>query len=85
MIDKSEDESVVRLLFGFNILDPSKTRIFMCSHFPEDCDVQMVNIFVSNNSSSTCMCVHTSIVQLNLIPAIVRISVNYALCCHDIH
>ena len=76
LIDKSEDESVVRLLFAFSILDPSKTRIFMCSHFPEDSDVQMVNIFVCTNSNSTRLCVHTSIVQLNFIPAKARIGAN---------
>ena len=42
VIDSSEDESVTRLLYAFNIVDPATTRTYMCSSFPEDGAVQEV-------------------------------------------
>lgn len=36
IIDPSEDESLVRLLFSYNILPEGKTRVFICSDFPSD-------------------------------------------------
>jgi hypothetical protein len=43
VIDSSEDESVTRLLYAFNIVDPATTRTYMCSSFPEDGEVQKIN------------------------------------------
>jgi hypothetical protein len=43
VIDSSEDESVTRLLYAFNIVDPATTRTYMCSSFPEDGAVQEIN------------------------------------------
>ena len=43
VIDSSEDESVTRLLYAFNIVDPATTRTYMCSSFPEDGEVQEVH------------------------------------------
>ena len=36
IIDPSDDESISRLLFMFNILRPYNTRTYMCSDFPGD-------------------------------------------------
>ena len=43
IIDPSEDESVVRLLFSFGILVRKKTRVFVCSDFPGDGQLQKIN------------------------------------------
>ena len=50
VIDPSEDDSLSRLLLMYKILDPKKTRTFMCSDFPEDSQLQKVG----------CECVCTS-------------------------
>ena len=42
LIDSSEDQSLVRLLFGFKILNRDKTRILSCSKLPGDSDSQKV-------------------------------------------
>ena len=42
VIDPSEDDSLSRLLLMYKILDPKKTRTFMCSDFPEDSQLQKV-------------------------------------------
>ena len=42
VIDPSEDDSLSRLLLMYKILDPTKTRTFMCSDFPEDSQLQKV-------------------------------------------
>ena len=42
VIDPSEDDSLSRLLLMYKILDPKKTRTFMCSDFPEDSHLQKV-------------------------------------------
>ena len=34
IIDPSEDDSLVRLLFEFGILDATKTKVYVCSDFP---------------------------------------------------
>ena len=36
IIDPSEDESLVRLLFSFGVLQRKETRVFMCSDFLGD-------------------------------------------------
>ena len=36
IIDTSVDESLSRFLFIFNILERSKTKVFVCSSFPGD-------------------------------------------------
>ena len=43
IIDPSEDDSLSRLLLMYKILDPKKTRTFMCSDFPEDSQLQKVS------------------------------------------
>ncbi|CAF1152820.1 unnamed protein product [Didymodactylos carnosus] len=44
IIDESEDESVVRLLFQTKILDPNRTTIFRLSDFPDDVDNELRNV-----------------------------------------
>ena len=44
IIDPSEDESVTRLLFMFDVLEFENTRTFMCSNFPGDSQLQKVSI-----------------------------------------
>ena len=36
IIDPSEDESLVRLLFSYSILPEGETRTYICSDFPSD-------------------------------------------------
>lgn len=36
IIDTSGDESLSRLLFSFELLDKSTTKVFICSSFPGD-------------------------------------------------
>ena len=43
IIDPSEDDSLVRLLFTFGVLDRQNTRVFVCSDFPGDTHLQKVN------------------------------------------
>ena len=42
IIDPSEDSSVVRLLFSFDVLQRDNTRIYVCSNFPGDNQLQKV-------------------------------------------
>ena len=42
IIHASEDDSLVRLLFQFKILERQNTRIYMCSDFPGDSELQKV-------------------------------------------
>jgi len=43
IIDPSEDESVTQLLFMFGILKRENTRMYMCSNFPGDGQLQKVS------------------------------------------
>jgi hypothetical protein len=45
IIDSSEDGSLVRLLFSTGVLERGKTRVYMCSDFPGDAQLQKVNIW----------------------------------------
>ena len=42
IIDPSEDDSLVRLLFSFGVLQRKETRMFVCSDFPGDSQLQKV-------------------------------------------
>ena len=42
IIDPSEDSSMVRLLFRFGVLQRDNTRIYVCSNFPGDNQLQKV-------------------------------------------
>ena len=52
IIDPSEDESLVRLLFTFGVLKRENTRIYVCSDFPGDGEIQKINT-ISNIRYST--------------------------------
>ena len=43
IIDPSEDDSLVRLLFTFGVLERDKTYLYMCSDFPSDGQSQKVS------------------------------------------
>ena len=40
IIDPSEDDSLIRLLFSFGVLDRERTKMFVCSDFPGDGQLQ---------------------------------------------
>ena len=42
IIDPSEDDSLVRLLFTFGVLQRKETRMFVCSNFPGDNQLEKV-------------------------------------------
>ena len=42
IIDSSEDDSLVCLLFSLGVLQRKETRIFVCSNFPGDSQLQKV-------------------------------------------
>ena len=50
IVDPSEDDSLVRLLFTFGVLDRKKTHVFMCSDFSGDTHLQKVSIFKQHKS-----------------------------------
>ena len=56
IIDPSEDDSLVRLLFSFGVLQREETRMFMCSDFPGDSQLQKVTVSVYH------VCTHTNFV-----------------------
>ena len=45
VIHSSEDQSLVRLLFQFNILERKNTRICMCSDFPGNTEFSKVRFY----------------------------------------
>ena len=46
IIDSSEDESVIRFLFTFGVLQRKNTRMYICSKFPGDGETQKVHILL---------------------------------------
>ena len=42
IIDSSNDGSLVRLLFSTGVLQRNKTRVYVCSDFPGDAELQKV-------------------------------------------
>ena len=42
IIHSSEDDSLVRVLFQHKVLERQNTRIYMCSDFPGDTELQKV-------------------------------------------
>ena len=51
IIDSSEDGLLVRLLFSTGVLTRDNTRVYMCSDFPGDVQLQNVR-------ESVCVCMH---------------------------
>ncbi len=52
IIDPSEDDSLVRLLFTFAILKRENTRVFVCSDFPADGHLQKINTIAAIRHSA---------------------------------
>ena len=46
IIDPSEDDSLVRLLFSFGVLKREETHVFMCSDFPGNNKVIACMVYV---------------------------------------
>ena len=59
IIDTSEDSSLVRLLMTFEVLERRNTRIYVCSDFPGDGQLQKVR--QSNTVNSDCHKVVTTL------------------------
>ena len=57
IIDPSEDDSLVRLLFSFGVLQREKTRLFMCSDFPGDSQLRKVTMCIMYNFVLMLLCV----------------------------
>ncbi len=66
IIDESEDESAVRLLFQTGILDssPKKTTVFRMSDFPEDIDNELRNVEILS-TMKLCMETEKTILMVN--------------------
>lgn len=47
VIHSSEDDSLVRLLFQLKMLERQNARIYICSDFPGDTELQKVNLKLS--------------------------------------
>ena len=63
IIDPSEDDSLVRLLFSFGVLQREETRMFMCSDFPGDSQLEKVTVSVYH------VCTPTNLVpRLSCVP-----------------
>ena len=52
IIDPSDDGSLVRLLFSFKVLDRENTRVFVCSDFPGDGQLQKINTIAAIRHSA---------------------------------
>lgn len=52
IIDPSEDDSLVRLLFAFGVLKRENTRMYVCSDFPGDGQVQKINTIAAIRHSA---------------------------------
>ncbi|CAF1212894.1 unnamed protein product [Rotaria sp. Silwood1] len=66
IIDESEDESAVRLLFQCGILssDPTQTTVFRMSDFPDDIDNELRNVEILSNIK-LCMETGKTILMIN--------------------
>ena len=52
IIDPSEDDSLIRLLFTIHAMDRENTRLFVCSDFPGDSEVQKINTIAAIRHSA---------------------------------
>ena len=52
IIDPSEDDSLVRLLFAFGVLERDNTRMYVCSDFPGDGQLQKINTIAAIRHSA---------------------------------
>ena len=73
IIDPSEDDSLVRLLFMFDILERDETCLYMCSDFPGDGQSQKVSLLFDSmivKVTSEILHFYYSAIQVNTIAAI---------------
>ena len=52
LIDSSDDDSLVRTLYSVGILNRNNTRMFMCSNFPEDGELQKIDTIAAIRHSA---------------------------------
>ena len=52
IIDPSEDDSLVRQLFSFGVIKRENTRLFVCSDFPGDGQIQKINTIAAIRHSA---------------------------------
>ena len=52
IIDPSEDDSLIRMLFSMGLLDRKKVRMFVCSDFPGDDQLQKINTIAAIRHSA---------------------------------
>ena len=52
LVDPSEDDSLVRLIFSFKVLKRENTRVFVCSDFPGDGQLQKINTIAAIRHSA---------------------------------
>ena len=52
IIDPSEDDSLVRLLFSVGVMDRKNSRLFVCSDFPGDGQLQKINTIAAIRHSA---------------------------------
>ena len=59
IIDSSSDDSLVRMLFKYGVLDREKTKMYLCSDFPADRHMQVYTqyFYIRHNK----FCVYSSI------------------------
>ena len=57
IIDPSEDDSLIRLLFSLGVLDRQNTRMYVCSDFPGDSQIQKVCVDCIYCAHNTMYCV----------------------------
>ena len=56
IIDPSEDDSLVRLLFFMGVLDRENTRMYVCSDFPGDSQIQkVIALFIYMMKHGSCL------------------------------
>ena len=55
IIDPSEDDSLIRLLFSLGVLDRQNTRMYVCSDFPGDSQIQKVSISLYTDRDLSCL------------------------------
>ena len=53
IIDPSEDDSLVRVLFSIHVMDRKSTHLFACSNFAEDSQVQKIDTIAAIRHSVT--------------------------------
>ena len=56
IIDPSEDDSLVRLLFKYGVLNRDQTRLYICSDFPGDSHMRVGIVFDGEYNTVNTLC-----------------------------